>query len=36
VIYCQYHMRNQTLAQEIFLTAFTGMTGFRGHASIKT
>jgi RNA polymerase sigma-70 factor (ECF subfamily) len=38
--YCRCHLLDQELAQEmaqeIFLTAFEGMPGFRGHSSIKT
>ena len=40
VSYCRCHLLDQELAQEIaqeiFLTAFEGMPGFRGHSSIKT
>ena len=40
VSYCRCHLLDQEsaceVAQEIFLTAFAGMPGFRGHSSIKT
>src|SRR5262245_36785303 len=40
VSYCRCHLFDQELAQEvaqeIFLTAFERMPGFRGHSSIKT
>jgi RNA polymerase sigma-70 factor, ECF subfamily len=40
VSYCRCHLLDLELArevaQEIFLTAFAGMAGFRGHSSIKT
>jgi RNA polymerase sigma-70 factor (ECF subfamily) len=40
VSYCRCHLLDQELAQEvaqeIFLTAFDGMTRFRGRSSIKT
>jgi hypothetical protein len=36
VSYCQCHLVDQALAQEILLIAFTGMAGFRGHSSLKT
>jgi RNA polymerase sigma-70 factor (ECF subfamily) len=40
VSYCRCHLLDQEIAQEIaqeiFLTAFEGMPGFRGHSSIKT
>jgi RNA polymerase sigma-70 factor (ECF subfamily) len=40
VSYCRCHLLDRELArevaQEIFLTAFAGLSGFRGHSSIKT
>ena len=40
VSYCRCHLLDQDLAQEvaqeIFLTAFERMPGFRGHSSLKT
>jgi RNA polymerase sigma-70 factor (ECF subfamily) len=40
VSYCQCHLLEQDVAhevaQEVFLAAFEGLPGFRGHSSIKT